>query len=725
MKLKIKYFVFFFSVYFGLIAQNQKSKSYYLVSFDEKVLNSYDKYILDSLLPLYHKTSNDTLKFKILKNFSSALSDERVWIPYNNLLFDLTKGKTDSMSLLFHADALNNRAYQYQYLNNDLDSALYFYGLSCETAKLIGNKVSLGIALNNIAYIHQHRGNLEKCIVIYNESYKLFLEVNFFQGIISSMVNLGDIYYKNEDYTKAEECFNKALKHALEDKQNFLIGNVYYQLATIQRHNKNLSKSFYYLNKAIDVYTKQSDFNKLALMYMQLGENYTQQKDKDNAKSAFDKSLQLLIEVTDLSVKSRVYDFASGFYFNLNETEKAKTFADSAYSLAKRIGYPQQIYNSAAKLSEYYFSKKQFDKAYLFLKEATVMKDSLNNDKIKKSVLQQQFKSDYEKKEIQLKAEQQKKDAERKAEKKRQQYVLYGTLVVLAALLIVIYVVYRNYASKKKSALVLEEKNKIIYSQKQLVEEKQKEILDSINYAQKIQSAVLTGDDVWRKISQEYFILFQPKDIVSGDFYWAYNTVNSRAVFALADCTGHGVPGGFMSMLGNSFLNELVVENKIFNPAEILNKLRTKIISSLEQKGVTDRRDGMDMAICTWNKLNNTLEFAGANNKLWIIRNGSLIEYAGDKMPVGNYHGELKPFTLHEIKLELGDQIILSTDGFADQFGGEGSKKLMSKNLKTFIVNNSNLMLQQQKELLYNFLHEWKGKNEQVDDVSIISVKVV
>ena len=178
-------------------------------------------------------------------------------------------------------------------------------------------------------------------------------------------------------------------------------------------------------------------------------------------------------------------------------------------------------------------------------------------------------------------------------------------------------------------------------------------------------------------------------------------------------------------MLGNSFLNELVVENKIFRPDEILNRLRKKIIASLEQKGSADRRDGMDMAICTWNKLNNTMEFAGANNKLWIIRNSKLIEYTGNKMPVGNYEGELSPFTCHDIQLEKNDLIILTTDGFADQFGGENSKKFMSKNLKAFLVNNSDLPLENQKYELVNLFNSWKGNNEQVDDISLIMIKVV
>jgi serine phosphatase RsbU (regulator of sigma subunit) len=178
-------------------------------------------------------------------------------------------------------------------------------------------------------------------------------------------------------------------------------------------------------------------------------------------------------------------------------------------------------------------------------------------------------------------------------------------------------------------------------------------------------------------------------------------------------------------MLGNSFLNEIVVENKIFKPDQILNKLRQKIISSLGQKGSADRRDGMDMAVCTWNKIDNTLEFSGANNKLWIIRKGELSEYPGDKMPIGNFDGDLTPFKCYNIQLHKNDSIVLSTDGFADQFGGDGGKKFMSKNLKNLLVNNSDLSLENQKNELINSLNSWKGNHEQVDDISLIIIKVV
>lgn len=725
---RFNWFIFLFALYFtcpGVLMAQNKGKSYYIIDINEKALNTYDKHLLDSLLPIYHKSASDSVKLKVLKYFASVLSDEKIWVPYNNYLYSKTVGKSDTLSLLYYADALNNKGYESQYLKNNLDSAIVFYYKAVEINKKINYYAGLGTGLNNLAYIYQHQGNINKAIELYSEANTVFLKYNYYPGLASIGINLGDIYFNNDDFKNAEECFNNALVYAQKAKMDNVLGNVYAQLGAVAKHNNNKNRALHYYNKAIQIYRSQSNFDRLALTYMESSKAYGGLMDRELSGAMLDSALKYLGGTSDFDRKSMIYDYAAHYWMESKNYGLAKTYIDSAYKYAKLVGYPVLIYHAALKMSEYFNYKKQYEQAYNYLNEARAMNDSINNDNIKKSILKQQLKSDFEKKELEQKALQDKKDAEIIAEKKRQRYILFAVILALLATLVVVYVVYRNYASKKKAAILLEEKNKIIYHQKQEVEEKQKEIIDSINYAQKIQSAVLTSDEVWKKISPEYFILFQPKDIVSGDFYWAYNTLNNRSVFALADCTGHGVPGGFMSMLGNSFLNELVVENKLFKADVILNKLREKIIKALGQKGAEDRKDGMDMALCVWNKLENTLEFSGANNSLWLIRSGELIVYQGDKMPIGQFSEDLKPFSSHSVQLQKNDLVVLCTDGFADQFGGDGGKKLKSKNLKAFLVKNANHPLQKQKEDLATLFSNWKGAFEQVDDVSLIMIKAV
>lgn len=221
-----------------------------------------------------------------------------------------------------------------------------------------------------------------------------------------------------------------------------------------------------------------------------------------------------------------------------------------------------------------------------------------------------------------------------------------------------------------------------------------------------------------------------PKDVVSGDFYWAIQLENNLAIWAVADCTGHGVPGALMSMIGNSLLNEVIVENKIYQPNEILNKVREKLIKALEQKGESLNKDGMDISVCAWDKNKNVLKFAGANNPVWIVRNiddesnPELIELKPDKMPVGLHLGDMHPFTLKEMELKLNDKIYSFTDGFADQFGGEKGKKYKYKKLQNLILSISKEPMSQQLKHLQNEFEEWKGNLEQVDDVCIVGITV-
>ncbi len=419
------------------------------------------------------------------------------------------------------------------------------------------------------------------------------------------------------------------------------------------------------------------------------------------------------------------------YYKKLNNYTKAYDFIKQGYESAKQINKAQNMYVCLTNMVEVSEKIGKYKEALEYNKLAQALKDSLNNESLKKESYKKELDFDYSKKKaidsLQIVANKKITEAKFKQEK-TQRYALYGGVFTLIC--VAIFIFNRLQVSKKQNFIIenqkleVELKNEEITHQKDLVEEKQKEIIDSINYAKRIQQAVLTGEDVWNKISKDHFILFKPKDIVSGDFYWAYNTPNGRSIFALADCTGHGVPGGFMSMLGNSFLNEIVIENKLFKADEILNKLRSKIIMALEQKGGEQQKDGMDMTLCVWNKLENTLEFSAANNPLWIVRDENFIEYKADKMPIGTYLEEDKPFTATLIQLQKGDMIYLSTDGFADQFGGPKGKKLKYKTMIELLVKNSHQDMITQKQLLEESLVNWQGIHHQVDDVSVIGIKV-
>jgi serine phosphatase RsbU (regulator of sigma subunit) len=273
----------------------------------------------------------------------------------------------------------------------------------------------------------------------------------------------------------------------------------------------------------------------------------------------------------------------------------------------------------------------------------------------------------------------------------------------------------------EKQKCIVEEQKQEVELQKELVEEKNKEITDSINYAKRIQQAILPPPRVVKEFLPDSFILYKPKDIVAGDFYWL-ESINDEVVFASADCTGHGVPGAMVSVVCHNALNRSVREFSLTDPAEILNKTRELVIETFQQSD-HEVRDGMDISLCSFNPKTLKMKWSGANNPLWIIRNNELIEYKGDKQPIGKFE-KSRPFTPHTIDLQKQDIFYILTDGYADQFGGDKGKKFKYKQLQETLLENSMLRSEEQKQKLDQIFESWKGTLEQVDDVCIIGVRI-
>jgi serine phosphatase RsbU (regulator of sigma subunit) len=275
----------------------------------------------------------------------------------------------------------------------------------------------------------------------------------------------------------------------------------------------------------------------------------------------------------------------------------------------------------------------------------------------------------------------------------------------------------------------VENQKALVEDQKKIVEEKNKDIIDSINYAQRIQKALLKEEERVSMHLPDHFILFKPKDIVSGDFYWSLEK-EQYFYMAAVDCTGHGVPGGFMSMLGIAFLNEITSGTVALTPAEILNQLRDKILKELGQTGGEEEsQDGMDISLMRMDLKTREIQWSGANNPLWLIKtNGNskqspLMEIPPDKQPIG-YYPLMKPFTNHIIKDEKDSLIYLFSDGYADQFGGPNGKKFKYKQLQDVLLGIYDRPLTEQKKILEQKFNEWKGNMYQIDDVLIMGIRV-
>jgi serine phosphatase RsbU (regulator of sigma subunit) len=294
--------------------------------------------------------------------------------------------------------------------------------------------------------------------------------------------------------------------------------------------------------------------------------------------------------------------------------------------------------------------------------------------------------------------------------------------LVLSVLLMAVFALIRFRERKLlHDKMVLEER---VRERTAEIEAQKKEITSSIEYARRIQQAMLPAETIFRETFGDYFILFRPRDIVSGDFYWIAEE-NGRVSFTVADCTGHGVPGAFMSMLGISALNDIINSNSYLSASSILDLLRESVKRSLKQTGKTgETADGMDMALCVFEPKTGTMEFAGAYNSMFHFRDARLTEHRGDKMPIGIFYGEKKHFTNHHIDTKPGDVMYLTTDGFADQFGGTSNSKYKIKNLKLFLTTIKDLPMAEQKRLLNEEFDRWKGDNDQIDDIAIIGIRV-
>ncbi|MCK6649353.1 MAG: SpoIIE family protein phosphatase [Bacteroidia bacterium] len=311
-------------------------------------------------------------------------------------------------------------------------------------------------------------------------------------------------------------------------------------------------------------------------------------------------------------------------------------------------------------------------------------------------------------------------------------YILYFIVFIIVVFVIVRLSVWRLRNAKIKLEKVVMDRTAEVVKQKEellekntIIEVAYNDIKSSINYAKRIQEAILPLNDEIKKQLKDSFILFKPRDIVSGDFYW-FSNHNGKKIMACVDCTGHGVPGAFMSMIGHTLLNEIVIEKNITKPASILDLLHVRVRQSLKQNLETaETRDGMDISICVFNEDGKTLEYAGANRNLIIVRSGELIEIKADKQPIGGDQMEQdRIFTNHKIDVFTADTIYMTTDGYADQFGGDKGKKFMVKRFHQTLLSIQNESMEKQGQILGDTIEKWKGENEQVDDILVIGIKI-
>jgi len=615
----------------------------------------------------------------------------------------------------------NNIGYTLTDLGN-FQEALNHYQISIELFKKLGEQNKEAIAYNDIAYIYQSQGLVEKAIENYIKSLKLLEEIGDKASLGACLNNIGLLYHDQKNYEKALEYYLNGLKvkEELGDEKSIAvslnnIGSVYFSQEQYYEAKEYFFKSLFKRKKV-------NDKPGIAQSLINISGIYREQKQ-------YDKALEYLLQSKDIQEEINnnvgLVDVLQniGVIYNIKgDYEKAQIYLEKAYNIAKTIGSPELIKNTSLSLSNYYRNIKLFEKAYRLIVEHHKMSDSINNIENVQKIIQVGLQYEFEKKLHKADIEQLQKNHQHEIAIKEQKMISYSFGIGLLALIILSIVILKSLIDKKKANIRILEQKKEIEVKSVKLEESLISITDSINYAKRIQEALLQTE---RNISEHmtpHFIFFKPKDIVSGDFYWSFED-NNTLYIAAADCTGHGVPGALMSMLGISYLNSINVENNDLSPAEILNQLRDKITHELGQTSQNvAARDGMDISLAKINLKNKTLEWAGANNNLWLINKDGVTEIKADRQSI-NYTEEPIPFTNHKLTITIGDKIYLFTDGYADQFGGPKGKKFMYKPFKELLLSIYETPIEKQKEVIELRLHEWKGNLNQVDDICVIGIE--
>ncbi len=405
------------------------------------------------------------------------------------------------------------------------------------------------------------------------------------------------------------------------------------------------------------------------------------------------------------------------------KTDLLDQYAAEAKIAAERTGsFPAHRYVGGW-LSEAYEITGNTKVALEFYKMYANAKDSINDrERIEKSS-RAEAQSGFETKVEQLKKEEEKRKAIAEEKEQNQQVIRNILIAGFLIAMILLLIAYRSYVQKKKANVIISKQKQEVETQKVKIEEKNKEITDSINYAKFIQRSILPDPQEIMKAFPESFGLYKPKDVVSGDFYW-FAKHGNISMIAAADCTGHGVPGALMSMLGNDKLHNAVNSN-ITDPGAMLSFVNEGVKTTLKQNEEhKSSQDGMDIALCCFDLSKNILRYAGANRPLWLIRSGKLTEFKPTKSAIGGSTDTHQRFEAHEIALEKGDAIYISTDGFADQFGGDKGKKMMTKNLKDLLLAIQHVPIKDQENILDEKLKQWQGGFEQVDDILLIGIRI-
>lgn len=679
------------------------------------------------------------------------------------LLKSLSKEKNDSLKIFYMSEIA------FEYEGTSLDTALIWYDKAIGLARKTKSNYWIYRNYGFKGIVYQFMREYDSS-VLYNQKaiYLAGKEKDTLQQA-KLYCNLGKTYFENDKVVSSIQSYKKSLYLSKKIKNQQLISTGYRGLGVCydKTGNADYALKYHMMAKNIDEKANSPldmamDYGNIAAAYMdlnkfdeadiyyqktikiyeelgmfgeELGIVYNNQASAQTEKNDHKKALALFLKAKEQFVLSKdegsvpfINKNIASAYLELGQINKAKQYIDSALMDFSMKSNPRVTINAKLILAEILMKQNKHRQASELLLSVYNSKDSLEATYQKREIEELEIKFQTKEKDILLKqsaAEKKKQDSELSLQKslnERRLILVFGLCGIGLLLLFLFLSVRRsNNRTKIANAKIAQQKEEVLL-QKKLIEEKNEEITSSIRYAQNIQDAILPSQETIDNFFPNNFVFYKPKDIVAGDFYW-FEQRDELLFFAVADCTGHGVPGAMVSVVCHNALNQAVREYGLKDPSLILDKTRELVVSTF-QKSENDIKDGMDISLCVINPHTNVLTFSGANNSLWIARSGELelIKLKADRQAIGFTH-EPKPFTSHRLQLQSNDRIYAFTDGFADQFGGESVKKYKSGKMEQFIISIQREELHNQYIALLNEFNQWKGNTEQTDDVCIICIE--
>ena len=631
------------------------------------------------------------------------------------------------------------------FVKGEYVTAIEFFERSMAVFEAINYRKGVANMLSNIGVIYNNGGDDIKAAEFYLRSLKISEEINDSVRVLTALTNIGLIYSKKEDtWDQAEDNYLKALK--ISKKLGYLdaIGTLTVNLGELLFNKGEYKEALRYYEDGLKTYQKTNSGN-IPYTLIGIGKIYSRWEDYPNAIKYQKEALDIAVKNSSkLEMGQALLELAKT-YRQRGDMKEAIDYFKQAEKIASEIGAKYELKEIFGGIASVLADNMDYDEAYRYQLMESNMKDSLFSETSQLQI--SQLFARYQLESMLKENEILKRDVSLRQAKSRQQAIIIFFLVLgFFSICIFLFYIARANIQKKKANEALNKANgelntalATVNHQKKEIEEAHEEITASIRYAKYIQSSVLPKPEQMACSLGEYFILHKPKDIVSGDFYWVSHS-GGKTIVAVADCTGHGVPGAFMSMLGMTLLNEIVNKDSVTVPGTILNRLRAEVTRSLKQKGERlEQKDGMDITICTIDRENMKLQFAGAINPMYIIRKAGfenagivhsesadgvmLLEMKGDTMPIGIVD-DMENFRTHEISIFPGDSFYMFSDGLADQFGGPNHKKFSYRRLRESLVKTNHGAMTDQKTGMENVMNEWIGNNNQTDDMLMVGFRI-